>query len=376
MFKLGNMMNLLLLLAMGVVHGERVKTAACSFDVFNHATHGTKHKLVVYFDGGGGLDEPATEGLFNLSHPSNPMSNHTIVHIALCSGDAHVGDRGVNNTRAVLDWIRAQQAKGGLNDPLDHLVVAGSSAGALAAQIWASNVTSAVNAREVSLVFDSYVGVFPDDSRVLKSLGACPHLPTPALRDACDQNDVRLRDITEVQIKDLIPEARVAFVQSKHDLVQNALYDRVLFTDSTASENQVISSADFYAETLRILELYDDDVRSGGDVATFFVDSDVHGYLKDDTLFYETTVGAAGDSTAGDLTLATWLSGVVPLVGRSNATQECRGRLVSEIPHDPTDTNYCGENLRNRTTSIFESDIHARHFGRMTRQAWPILPWE
>lgn len=358
-------MNSLLLLAMGVA-AERVKTTACSFDVLTS----TKHKLVVYFDGS---DEPATEGLFNLSHPANPFSNHTIVRVSLCSGDAHVGDRGVNNTRAVLDWIKAQQTNGALNDPLDHLVVAGSSAGAVGAQIWASNVTSMIHAREVSLVFDSYVGVFPDDyeAGLLKSLGACRHLPTLALQEACDQNGVRLRDITEAQVKELIPEARVAFVQSKRDLVQN---DRVLFADSTASENRVVSSADFYAETLRILELYDDADRAGGDVATFFVDSDVHGYFNNDALFFETTAGAAGDSTAGDLTLAHWLSGLVPLVGRSNATQECRGRIVSEI--DPTDTDYCSENFLDRTTSTFESELNAKHFGRMTRQAWPILPWE
>lgn len=133
-------------------------------------------RLVVYMHGGGGcwdaetcdpLRESSTyasevqpqrhpdnlSGIFDLEHQENPVADYSMVVLPVCTGDAFLGDRDINytlksesgetreftihhrgqtNTMTVIDWIFEN-----FKSPKE-IVVAGSSAGAIATPFYAS----------------------------------------------------------------------------------------------------------------------------------------------------------------------------------------------------------------------------------------------
>jgi len=140
-----------------------------------YTRQGDPDKLLVYYTGGGacwngqqcdtrtqptpyaynvdGNDPRRRGGIFNLDHPENPFSEFTIVYAPTCTGDVVLGDtvstytyatdggpqqtvtvyhKGYANGMASLEWA-FQQVK----DPA-VVVVAGSSAGAVASPFYAN----------------------------------------------------------------------------------------------------------------------------------------------------------------------------------------------------------------------------------------------
>lgn len=133
-------------------------------------------KLLVYLHGGGGCWDAETcdperntytysqkvepnrhpenlGGIFNLDHPENPVAGYSMVVLPVCTGDAFLGDRDMNyrlttetgeareftiyhrgqtNTMTVLKWIFAN-----FESP-EEILVAGSSAGAVAMPLYAN----------------------------------------------------------------------------------------------------------------------------------------------------------------------------------------------------------------------------------------------
>lgn len=92
--------------------------------------------------------------------------------VLYCSGDVHIGNvtqnydtepesgiptvqTGYINSISAATWAQQQ----GLGT-LDHLVVSGSSAGALGTQAAADFIPEFVASNQVSVIIDSYVGVF------------------------------------------------------------------------------------------------------------------------------------------------------------------------------------------------------------------------
>lgn len=186
--------------------------AACSGYPGTDATYSFWHKrgksknLVVYFEGGGacwdsfsctfpissGLpatvpqlyvpqvppgSSPATyDGLFNASHPANPVRDWSFVYIPYCTGDVHLGsaDRtyanvghpvfplpstfpinhgGFDNFMVVLDWMRRNV------DKPEQILVAGSSAGGYGASTNFPWVHKAFPKAKMSVLADASQGV-------------------------------------------------------------------------------------------------------------------------------------------------------------------------------------------------------------------------
>lgn len=92
--------------------------------------------------------------------------------VLYCSGDVHAGNTtrnyneygttnpavqvGALNTIAVLDWLSAQNL-----GELDELIVGGTSAGSVGAQVWSDYIIDHIPASKVAMLFDSFAGVFP-----------------------------------------------------------------------------------------------------------------------------------------------------------------------------------------------------------------------
>ena len=163
---------------------------------------GNSDDLLFFFQGGGACWDKETTtgkmracytdanpmqsraGVFNRTLLSNPFRDYTIVHVLYCSGDMHAGattrsyldsngspvvQAGAANTRAVLEWVKAQpefgpvggvgKGEGGTGNR--NLVVMGASAGAIAAQLWADILLKEIPHAHASVVIDSFIGVYP-----------------------------------------------------------------------------------------------------------------------------------------------------------------------------------------------------------------------
>ncbi len=143
-------------------------------------------KLLIYFQGGGGCwnDEtcaPNTglfdevvegneagafaQGIFDGTNPENPLAGYTIVFVAYCTGDYHLGTQAVEyasgtvqhkgalNVAAALDWTFASYPRP------QEVVVAGCSAGAIGSIYHTPTIARRYRSANFSQFGDSGVGV-------------------------------------------------------------------------------------------------------------------------------------------------------------------------------------------------------------------------
>jgi len=160
------------------VHAPGGETSCADGSEFKYYTRkGSPDQLLVYFSGGGACwtgkqcdtetdptpyaynlannDPRLINGIFNLTHPDNPLADYTMVYVPTCTGDVGLGDsvatyryhveggaektvtvnyKGYQNSRSALSWVYDN-----VKNP-ETVVVSGSSAGGLAAPFYANIV--------------------------------------------------------------------------------------------------------------------------------------------------------------------------------------------------------------------------------------------
>ncbi|MGB6086886.1 pectin acetylesterase-family hydrolase [Parvibaculum sp.] len=114
-------------------------------------------------------DPRGQKGVFDLTNPENPVSSWTHVYASYCTGDVHIGNRDVTyktsggtdltirhrgrtNVEAVLAWVYDN-----VKTP-KRIIVAGSSAGAIAAPLYAAEVAHHYPSAEVIALADGAGG--------------------------------------------------------------------------------------------------------------------------------------------------------------------------------------------------------------------------
>ena len=157
-------------------------------------------KLIFSFQGGGVCwDDSSTSqascrlplsiqlpyGIYDNKNALNYFSDYTIVHVLYCSGDLHIGDvtrnysyngytvvqSGYNNTLATIRWVLGQignDTTSQLSPIFSKLVILGSSAGSLAAQLWSDFLLNTFKYESAAVISDSFVGVLPDSQGTKK----------------------------------------------------------------------------------------------------------------------------------------------------------------------------------------------------------------
>ncbi len=141
-----------------------------------HVKPGGNSKLLIFLNGGGACwntqtcdyregnntfvpradipqnDPRQMRGIFDLENPNNFMANWNMLFVSYCTGDVHLGSatrnyiasdgyefqihhHGANNANAALNWAVE-------NIAADEIVVAGSSAGAVASPVYAEVVAN------------------------------------------------------------------------------------------------------------------------------------------------------------------------------------------------------------------------------------------
>lgn len=223
--------------------------------------------MLVYFQGGGSCwDEDTTTsslrgddarcstdalpwiaaGFFDISDARNSYANYTIINILYCSGDNHIGNvtrsytdlkgvpikqTGAVNVESVLQWIERQQQNGGLWASLTDLVVAGCSAGSLAAQVWGNEIVRRLGRPHRSaFVLDSYAGYFPGNSEgvLIYEFGACElYFLSDYIREQCRAQQASLAMfVSDAMASE--PNIPYMFLQFIYDQVQVNYYNYVV----------------------------------------------------------------------------------------------------------------------------------------------------
>lgn len=323
-----------------------------------------KKKLFLYFQGGGAcIDDltcdfalqcivetfnpnavPLSTGVLNRSDPQNMFNDWNIVHAPYCTGDLHVGNKtdvitesnlyslldkpeclghnmtlhqvGYENTMAVLNWAYAN-----FPEP-EEIVIGGSSAGALGAQILSLLVANKWQIEEKNIRYgvlaDSYVGVLPADysaGELIQYYGTCDvdlDVST-AVETACDDGSLTVAELMSSMIEQ-IPTAEWLFIDSKADHTQRYFYALVDEGILGYPFNDLISGDVFFANMSTILDAY----KAVSDkISTFFVEGEQHVFLTVAD-FYDNATSTTG-AVLGDY-INEWLVTNSSLDGGSSST--------------------------------------------------------
>ena len=128
------------------------------------------------------------DGIFNFQRDDNPMIDFDVVFIPYCTGDVHAGSatvtypmlgfldltihhRGYENVTTVLDWVYTNYP-----DP-ERIVIAGSSAGAIASIFHAPPIMAHYPNAQVTQIADGYVGVVPVGWEALQTWNVFENMP-------------------------------------------------------------------------------------------------------------------------------------------------------------------------------------------------------
>jgi len=230
-------------------------------------------RLIVVFDGGGacwdqlslianacnkqGIVPWPRTGMFSIA-ADNPYKDYSVLMVQYCSGDLHAGNvtqkwrdmtgrvvhqRGYHNTRSAIDW-----ALKNFPGQLESLIITGTSAGAIGAQVWASTLLREFNYSSASIIADSYVGLFPPgfQGSVFQSLGVCGlDIIRPELQGLCQRGEITIADVFDHAIEEF-PNVAFASLMSAHDEVQLDYYNKA--TLSMGKPNMSVSLPEFFEQ--------------------------------------------------------------------------------------------------------------------------------
>ena len=240
-------------------------------------------------------------GIFSRTDAMNPYRNYTIVSVLYCSGDLHLGNydwsyffgtvnvkqRGQKNFMSVFAWLQSQIQSGKLGNArgrFKSLVLSGSSAGALAQQVWSGYILPRLKYDSSAVIVDSLAGLFPHSALklLLKKYGVCKFIGqiNPALTSACTQSQMTIQDVLLSTLQSF-PATPFAFIQSKDDAVQTDFYDGVDLTQGLASK--MLDTATFYTRTQSFLQSYN----NKPNWLIYWINSQTHEYLTQ-TWFFKT----------------------------------------------------------------------------------------
>ncbi len=240
-------------------------------------------------------------GVFRLDHPENPFADWSMVFVSYCTGDVHLGTRtdgytgqdgaaitaehrGRPNAMAALDWTRAQF------DAPEQVMVAGSSAGALAAPFYAALLADAWPEARMTALGDGAGGYRTGPlEAVFRAWGLLEDLPDwPELADSGYDSFV-FEDFWRVA-RSRHPDMVLAQFNNAHDAVQEQFLRLLGFADPvypllTANLEEVEQTVPGFVHYL-----------AGGNVHTILRSDNVYGYTQNGVRFVDWLAGLTTDT--------------------------------------------------------------------------------
>lgn len=117
-------------------------------------------------------------------------------------------------------------------------------------------MVKALKWKSVSIIPDSYAGVFPPNSQgpLVYNFGFCSSgFLNPALYAKCMRQELTIQDINMQNMREM-PDIPLTFIQSKTDAVQMSFY--VAIGMSTPDTHAIITPKMFYGDVNTIFEVY------------------------------------------------------------------------------------------------------------------------
>lgn len=261
------------------------------------------------------------------SNPDNVFSDYTVISILYCSGDLFLGNstsnyfdstgnivkyNGVQNVLFILDWIEHQQnIFYSLNLKFDHLVIAGSSAGSIGAQVWSDYIISRFQANSYTVLIDSMFTFMPSDLMYnlydIWNFCSTTILIPEKLQSRCLTNPVSLSHImlmNEIlQKNSAIP---FIYIQSKWDSTIIKVYNWLL--DSFDPKSNPITENDY------VNLLLDDytQLNYQPNLIVYFIESFHHLYLYVPEYYTTNQYGEHGliNNSSLGLPLYSWIKSI------------------------------------------------------------------
>tara|TARA_R110002050_G_scaffold254631_1_gene393146 strand:- start:505 stop:1206 length:702 start_codon:yes stop_codon:yes gene_type:complete len=177
----------------------------------------------------------------------------------------------------------------------------GQSAGSLAAQAYSNNISSTFSADRVSIIPDSYIGVFPPNSQgpLIYNFGACStDVLTPSLQKLCLAQELTLQDLM-LEYLAATPSIPFSFIQSKTDTTQISYYIALAVS---VGQNPIMTENMFYTQASDIMAQYN----VYPNFLVYLVDGSQHTYtpLK---VYYTAGPDGARDTSTNSTMLHDWV---------------------------------------------------------------------
>jgi hypothetical protein len=234
-----------------------------------------------------------------------------------------VTQKGLANTQAALDWVVQQMASGGLSATLSELTVSGCSAGSVGAQLWGKAIAETLQWKEISVIPDSYAGIFPPGSEgpLIYNYGFCTaYFLTDASKASCLAQTLTLRELNKEAMSNA-PSIPYAFIQSKTDIVQESFY--VAIGATTPNTTAAITPEEFYAD---VTELFSD-YNKYANFVTYLVDGDQHCFSPSDVFYSADPTGPKDNGMNSDSPMLYSWYNTMPLANGESVNTECDGQI-------------------------------------------------
>merc|ERR1712194_285953 len=303
------------------------------------------------------LEKPVADskGMFDKGQKANPFLNYTIVNVLYCSGDLHMGmdkngsqvQLGVANTESVIAWTLD-------NFPaMESLVISGSGAGSLEAQIRAKHLLTRFEGKFARglVLTDSFFGVRPptpiNNSKLMQQYNFCstPVLLDDGLVKRCRAGNLTVMDMF-VNAMRSFPGVSFAAISSKTDRIQIGYYHvwAALEEENKGARN-FDDSEHFLVYLNDIFRRYNEQPN----FVSYLLNGVSHDFLEAGTLYTADPLGPDGRGLIARPKLVDWISS---LLGK-NATAEsvCSGRVVQFgfWENDGAGDMFCDESQHGKT---------------------------
>lgn len=294
---------------------------------------------------------PGRNGFLSEDDDRNPFHGWTKVVVIYCTGDVHLGNttiedkdekdihlNGATNTRAVLQWVYHN-----IPNPR-QIFLAGSSAGAIGAQLWSQQVFRHYpGVIQKTFLSDSFPGFSsPGQGSFMQFFRACPLFTSPTFRQACDDETLEMSDVSRSITREF-PQVPYAYLHTKSDEVQRMFYCVGMYRNdiwtALAKIRSCISPENYYLGVQSVINSYTR-LEPENNVVSYVVDGQDHVILPMAN-FYTTSVN--------DVALRDW---VAQLTATDRST-----RIISSVCRDNSTNVMTGCNAKVLASKFYGQDV-------------------
>lgn len=300
---------------------------------------------------------PERDGFLREEEPRNPFEGWTKVVVIYCTGDVHLGNKtledtspngkhvhfnGAENTAAVLRWVFHN-----IHNPT-QVFLAGSSAGAIGAQLWSRQVFRHYHAvTHKTFLSDSFPGFStPVQGAYMPFFNACALFTNSAkFQQACTSETLVMSDFSKSVTREF-PDIPFLYVASKSDEIQRMFYCVGIYRHEVwvalAKLRSCISPESYYLGVQAVMNGYTR-LEAQNNVVSYIVDGSDHVIFPMNALYTTVVNNVALSEWVREFTWTNRTSRIIPSV-----CQDTPGSVLTSCPAKVSVSKYYGQDVRDQ----------------------------